>query len=156
MTDAGVTGRGRSRPVVLVVLALSLAAVAWLAIGRGRAVRRGPIAVPDANAEPVTEFTVGPVRHVGAPDAPQRLVPDTMFPDGPARLLWLQGRTAAPLPHGGAVAPDGAGGLVRFDGRLAPGRPIAVAGQELTGAAGTRDGSVWVAAAGGNLSRVGA
>lgn len=156
MTNATVTGRGRPRPVVLLVLALSLAAVTWVvAWGRSRGVQRGPIAVPNAQAEPVTEFLVGPVRHVVAPDAPERLMPDTVFPEGPARLLWLQGRTAAPLPDGGAVAPDGAGGLVRFDSRLAPGRPLAVPGQELVSGAGTRDGSVWVADAEGVVSRVG-
>jgi len=157
VTDAGVTGRGRPRPVVLVALALSLAAATWVvAAGRSRAVQRGPIAVPNAEAEPVTEFSVGQVRHVVAPDAPERLMPDTAFPDGPARVLWLQGRPAAPLPDGGALVPDGAGGLARFDSRLAPGRPVVAPGQELVSGAGTRDGSVWVAAAGGSVSRVGA
>jgi thiol-disulfide isomerase/thioredoxin len=156
VTDAGVTGRGFPRPVVFASLALSLAAVAWLAVGRGHAVTRGPIAVPQANAEPVTEFVVGRVRHVVAPDAPQRLVPDTVFPDRPVRLLWLQGRTAAPLPGGGALAPDGAGGLIRFDARLTQGWPVALPGEELVSGAGTRDGSVWVAGADGKVSRVGA
>lgn len=154
MARAGVAGRGRPRPVLLVVLALSLGAVAWAVLEQGRAVVRGPIAVPNPDAEPVTEFAVGRVRHVVAPDAPERLMPDTSFPEGPARLLWLQGRTAAPLADGGAVVPDGAGGLARFDSRLAPGRPIMVAGQELTSGAGTRDGSVWVTDAQGVVSRV--
>lgn len=149
------TGRGGSRPVALLLLALALVAAAWLAVGRRHLATRGPIAVPAAAAEPVAEFVVGRVRHVVAPDAPQRLVPDTVFPDRPARLLWLQGRTAAPLPDGGALAPDGAGGLVRFDDRLAQGRPIALPGQELLGGAGTRDGSLWVAS-GGSVSRLGA
>ncbi len=156
MADVAVTGRGIPRPVVFLVV-VALAGAAWLAAGSGLAAkRRGPIAVPNPNAEPVTEFVVGRVRHVVAPDAPERLLPDTVFPTGPARLLWLQGRTAAPLADGGAVAPDGAGGLVRLDGRLAVGRPIALPGRELVSGAGTREGSVWVADADGNLSRVAA
>lgn len=155
MTNVAVAGRGIPRPVALVVLGLLLAGSAWLVVGRGlAAARRGPIAVPNSSAEPVTEFAVGRVRHVVAPDAPERLLPDTVFPTGPARLLWLQGRTAAPLPDGGAAAPDGAGGLVRFDSRLALGRPITLPGRELVSGAATRDGSVWVADAEGNVLRV--
>jgi len=145
----------RRLSLVFLVLALAVAGVAWLAAGRGPlAVHRGPIAVPNPDAEPETEFRVGQVRHLVAPDAPERLLPDTVFPDEPVRLLWLQGRGAAPLAGGGALAPDGAGGLVRFDDRLGLGRPLALAGRDLVSAAGTRDGSVWAADAEGTVVRV--
>lgn len=150
------------RPVVLAAVALVAAGVAWLAAGRGPAAgRRSPIAVPNPEAEPQTEFLVGRVRHVIAPEAPERLVPDSVFPEEPVRLLWLQGRTAAPLAPwrsglglgGDMVAPDGAGGLVRFDQRLRLGRPLTAGGRDLVSAAGTRDGSVWAADAEGGVMR---
>ncbi|MBI2401826.1 MAG: redoxin domain-containing protein [Gemmatimonadetes bacterium] len=156
MNDVAGAGRGIPRPALFAGIAVVVAGLAWLAAGGGpTTVRRGPIAVPNPDAEPETEFLVGRVRHVVAADAPARLLPDTVFPEEPARLLWLQGRTAAPLARGGVVVPDGAGGLVRFDERLALGRPLALAGRELLSAAGTRDGSIWVADAEGAVLRVG-
>lgn len=155
MDDVAGAGRGVSRPAVIAVLALAVAGAAWLTAGGPSAVRRGPIAVANPDAEPESEFRVGQVRHIVAPDAPERLLPDTVFPRERVRLLWLQGRSAAPLAGGGAVAPDGAGGLVRFDDHLGLGRPLALAGRELVSAAGTRDGSVWVADAEGTVLRVG-
>ena len=156
MNDATSTGRGVLRPAVLAALVAVLAGVAWLTAGGGRArPHRGPVAVPNPSAEPPTEFRVGPVRHVVAPDALERLVPDTAFPDRPVRLLWLQGRTAAPLAGGGTVVPDGAGGLVRFDDRLVQGRSLTLSGRDLVAAAGTRDGSIWVTDAEGTVLRLG-
>jgi len=156
MNDVAGTGRGFPRPAVLLGAAVAVAGAAWLAAAGGpTSVRRGPIAEPNPDAEPETGFMVGPVRHVVAPDAPERLLPDTVFPDGPARLLWLQGRTAAPLGGGGAIAPDGAGGMVRFDDRLGLGRPLVLADRDLVSAAATRDGSLWVADAEGAVVRLG-
>ncbi len=156
MSDVSATGRGVPRPAVLAALVAVVAGVAWLAAGGGRAAaHRGPIAVANPDAEPQTEFRVGSVRHVVAPTAPERLVPDTGFPEEPARLLWLQGRTAAPLAGGGTMTPDGAGSLVRFDDRLVLGRPLTLIGRDLVSAAGTRDGSVWVADAEGTVLRLG-
>src|SRR5574341_168295 len=157
MGDVTPTGRGVPRPATLAALVVVLAGVAWFAaaVGGARA-HRGPIAVPNLDAEPPSEFRVGSVRHVVTPDAPERLVLDTMSPEEPARLLWLQGRTAAPLADGGAVAPDGAGCLVRFDGRLVLGRPLTLDGRDLVSAAGTRDGSLWVSDVEGAVLRLGA
>lgn len=140
---------------MLVGVAVAVAGAAWLAAAGGPAsARRGPIAEPHPGAEPETVFLVGAVRHVVAPDAPERLLPDTVFPDGPAHLLWLQGRTAARLAGGGAIAPDGAGGLARFDDHLGMGRPLALADRDLVSAAATRDGSLWVADAEGAVVRL--
>lgn len=157
MTHVAGAGRGIPRPAVLAGIAVVVAGAAWLAASGGPAsARRGPIAQPNPDAEPETVFLAGSVRHVVAPGAPERLLPDTTFPDGPARLLWLQGRTAAPLVGGGAIAPDGAGGLARFDDHLGMGRPLALADRNLVSAAATRDGTLWVADAEGTVVRLNA
>src|SRR3990172_7816798 len=78
-------------------VAVALAGAAWtLASGIAAEPQRGPIAVPNAEAKPAEEFLAGSVRHLVAPDAPEILVPDTIFPNRPVRLIWLQGRAARP------------------------------------------------------------
>ena len=84
-----------------------LAGVTWLAAGGRRApAHLGPIAVPNPAAEPVTEFRVGSVRHVVAPDAPERLVPDTTFPEQPARLLSGGEQQKLALARAWALGPE--------------------------------------------------
>ncbi len=125
-------GRGFPRPLIPAALALLLAGAAWIVSARSpRAVPRGPVSLPNPDAEPPAEFRVGRVRHVVAADAPERLLPDTIFPTNPVRLLWLQGRAAAPLADGGALAPDGAGGVIRFDSTLTQGRRVALGRREI-------------------------
>jgi thiol-disulfide isomerase/thioredoxin len=93
------------------------------------------------------------VRHVLAPDAPERLIPDTTFPTRPVRIIWFQGRPARPLPDGGAVALDGAGGVIEFGPHLAQRRPPALGGREIVSAASTRD-ALWLSDADGAVVRV--
>lgn len=148
------TNRHRGlRPLVLAVLLLGGAGVAWAVFGPGAGPpRRGPIAIPVARSKPVTEFQSAGVRHVLAPGAPEELVLDTVFPTQPVRLLWLQGRAAAPLPDGGSAVLDGAGGVILFTPRLGQSRPPLDAGRDVVSVAATRH-DLWFSDADGMLLR---
>lgn len=87
-----------------------------------------------------------------APGAPEELVLDTVFPTQPVRLLWLQGRAAAPLPDGGSAVLDGAGGVILFTPRLGQSRPPLDAGRDVVSVAATRH-DLWFSDADGMLLR---
>jgi thiol-disulfide isomerase/thioredoxin len=139
--------------MALAVLLLGVAGVAWALLARGAGPpRRGPIAIPRARSQPITEFQSGRVRHVLAPEAPEALVLDTVFPSRPVRLLWFQGRSAAPLPDGGSAVLDGSGGVILFGPRLGQSRPPLDPGREIVGVAATRR-ALWFTDADGVLLR---
>lgn len=149
--------RGLELPwaVALAVLALVGSGLAWWALGSRRAgqPRRPPAAVANLQAKPAAEFVVGRVRHVIAPDAPQRLLPDTTFPTSPVRLLWLQGRAASPLPDGGSAVLDGAGGVIVFRPDLSQRRPALPTGRQIASVARTRE-ALWLTDADGSVLRL--
>jgi thiol-disulfide isomerase/thioredoxin len=125
-----------SRRVALGGVALAIAGAAWtLAGGIAGEPQRGPVTLPNAEAKPAMEFLARSVRHVIAPDAPEILVPDTIFPTRPVRLLWLQGRGARPMAGAGSLALDGAGGVIKFGPELSQWRPVTLGGRAIVGAA---------------------
>ncbi|MBI2401805.1 MAG: hypothetical protein HYV20_03510, partial [Gemmatimonadetes bacterium] len=134
---------------------MAIAGAAWaLAGGIASGPQRGPIAVPNAEAKPAMEFLARSVRHVIAPDAPEILVPDTSFPTGPVRLLWLQGRAARPRAGDGSLVLDGAGGVIRFGPDLSQRRPITLGGREIVSVAATGE-TLWLTDGDGAVLRVG-
>ena len=136
--------RRTSRRVAFGGVAVALAGAAWtLASGIAAEPQRGPIAVPNAEAKPAEEFLAGSVRHLVAPEAPETLVPDTIFPTRPVRLLWLQGRAARPTTGDGTVVLDGAGGVIRFGPDLSRRRPVTFAGREIVSVAAAGE-TLWV------------
>ena len=152
------TGRGYSRPVLVAVLGILGAGGALVAARAASSggPDRGPIALPNSEAQPPVERVVVGVRFIEAGEAPERLVLDTIPPTESARLLWFQGRAAQPLPDGGSVVLDGAGGIVRFDERLRVHRVRAyLEGRTPVGTAPAAGGGLWVADAAGELVRVG-
>ncbi|MBI4501665.1 MAG: TlpA family protein disulfide reductase [Gemmatimonadetes bacterium] len=141
------------RPVLAIVLAGLAGGVWWLADRRPTPIARGPITVPHAAAAPDISV-VGSVRHVHSEGAAERLLVDSMFPDGPVQLLWFEGRPAQPTTNG-AVTMDGSGGVLRFDRTLRPAwLHFEVEGRELTAAAPARDGGSWLAATSGDILHV--
>lgn len=144
-----------SRAAALAGIAVAVGGglVFLLAAGGDTSHQRGPITVPNTEARGATEFLSGSVRHLLAPDAPQRLVPDTIFPTRSVRLLWFQGRPARPLPGGGAVALDGAGGVIAFGLDLSQRRPVVLEGREIVSAASSLDG-LWLSDGDGAVFRV--
>jgi thiol-disulfide isomerase/thioredoxin len=147
-----------------VALLAALGAGAWVLAAALDGGERGPIAVPNTAAREARETVIDGVRHVVSPDAPERLLPDTTFPSEPVHLLFLEGRATQPTADGGALATDGAGGVVHFAPSLAQRRPIRDAGHvELVSAAADRhhtwladaEGGVWRQAADGTLDSVG-
>ena len=81
--------RGYSRLALLLVLATSLSAYAVASLGARSA--RVAVFVPVANPRAARVSHVGAVTYVASPDAPARIVLDTVPPNGtrPLRLLWL-------------------------------------------------------------------
>ncbi len=136
-------------------LLAALGVGAWLvaaAIDGGD--ERGPIAAPNPGARDAREVMTGGVRYVTSPDAPERLLPDSARPSEPVRLLFLEGRATQPTGDGGALAPDGAGGIVRFGPSLEQRRPVRDDGRlELVSAAADRR-YLWLADAEGGLWRL--
>ncbi len=143
----------RAAALAGVAVAVGGGLVFLLAAGGNTSHQRGPIAVPNTEARAATEFLSGSVRHVLAPDALERLVPDTGFPTRPVRLMWLQGRPARRLLGGGAVAMDGAGGVIAFGPDLSQHRPAVLNGREIVSAASTRQG-LWLTDGDGAVLRV--
>ncbi len=142
------------RAAALTAIGVVAAGAAWALAGHGHdAARRGPISVPNLGAKPAAEFRVGPVRHIVAPEAPDRLIPDTVFPTKPVQLMWFQGRPARRLADGGAVVLDGAGGVIAFGPDLSHRRPAVLEGREIVSAASTRQG-LWVTDADGAVLHV--
>ncbi|MFQ6047011.1 MAG: redoxin domain-containing protein, partial [Gemmatimonadales bacterium] len=137
----------------LVQPALTLAGLAALggmvavaALGGGGPTHRRPIAVPNPEATPPVEMRLGSVRHIYTGRAPERLVVDSSRPGGPVRLLWFEGRPASPLGENETVTLDGAGGIVRFDGRLRSFRvSLQLEGRVPVSVAPASDGGYWVA-----------
>jgi thiol-disulfide isomerase/thioredoxin len=105
-------------------------------------------------AEPSRETVRGSVRHVVAADPPELLIPDTSFPDGPVRLLWLGGRAASPLVDGRTAVTDGAGGVLVFDAALRLRRAALQPGhREIVAVAGDINGGLWLTDAAGAVLR---
>lgn len=142
--------------VLAAAAALGFLAVAGV-VGRSSDVDRGPITVPNPDARPPVEIRVGGVRHVYAGRAPERLMVDTLAPTDAVRLLWFEGRAAAPTENGLAVTLDGAGGVVQFDSKLRSYRvPLRLDGRVPSSVAPGADGSFWIVDSEGNVLRTGA
>lgn len=150
-------GRGRIalRPVAF-LLAIGVLGAAWIFFATPTTPARGPFAVPNPGAVPPVESLVGSVRYLVAREAAQRLVLDTVPPSRPARLLWLEGRPAHPLPGGGTAALDGTGGVLRFDADLVAHHvPLETKGREMLSLAPAPGGGLWLSDPASGLLRVG-
>lgn len=143
------------RPLgAIAALAVAVSAtVVWTGGDTGSG--RPAFAVPNGNASPAVVSVVGSARHVMSAEAPERLVPDTVFPTEPVRLLWFEGRPAQPLRGAAVVTPDGAGGVLEFDDRLHARRPpLETSGREIVAAAAGPGDGLWLADVGGEVFRV--
>ena len=148
----GLAGRGFSRPAVVVALTGVLALGAAAAFGLGRAVSRGPIAVPNPEAMPAEENTVDGVKRVAALAAAELLIPDSLPPTDPASLLFFGGRSTRPSPDGGVLTLDGAGGVLHVDERLRVRRVRAeIDGRDLASVAAAPDGGIWLVTGDGEV-----
>ncbi|MGH7526728.1 MAG: redoxin domain-containing protein [Gemmatimonadales bacterium] len=128
-----------AKPIPLLAIG-SAAVLAAAALSRAApATARGPVAVPSPD---------------GA--GPQRLIPDTLPPEGPVRVLWLLGKATQPSGTGEArLAVDGAGGVLSIDARLAVSRlPLQLGGREVGSVAPAPDGVLWLTDAAGDLIQV--
>ncbi len=152
-----IAGRGIPRPALVGAIALLLAGAGWaLTRGKPGEERRGPATLPNAAASPVREQLVGSVRYLVGGDAPELLVPDTLFPSARVRLLWFEGRVANPAAEGGALALDGAGGVLYFDESLNQrGLGWDLGEREIASAAQGGEGAFWLTDAEGAVLRIG-
>lgn len=114
------------------------------------ATARAPIETRHDATEPRAEL-VADVWHLYASQAPARLDLDTVPPDVPVELLWLDGLTTAHSPRG-AVVIDAGGSVVEFDRRLRPSfRPLQAEGRTWMSVAAAVDGALWLSDATGAL-----
>lgn len=150
-------GRGIARPALFVGIALLLAAAGWaLTRGKPGEESRGPAVLPNAGAAPVREQLLGSVRYLVGGDAPELLVPDTVLPSAPVRLLWFEGRVTGPAAEGGALALDGAGGVLYFDESLGQrGLSWRLGEREIVSVAQSGGGVFWLTDAEGAVLRIG-
>jgi thiol-disulfide isomerase/thioredoxin len=117
---------------------------------------RGPIAVANPSAASPLESVVGTVRHIRQAEGRELVLPDTLWPERAAQMLWFEGRAVSRLPDGGVVTMDGSGGVIRFDERLGPHRlRLALEGRVPLSVAAAADGSLWLVDAVGEVSHVG-
>lgn len=149
-------GRGFSRPALVFALLVALAGLAFfVARLAGTNGERRAVAVANPAAAAPVESLAGTVRHVFRSEGAEHLVIDSAFPSAETRLLWFDGRPVAPAGESGSVTLDGAGGVVRFDGRLTPHRvPLRLEGREPISVASRQGGGYWVADAEGWLLQV--
>ena len=148
--------RGYSRLALLLVLATSLSAYAVASLGARSA--RAAAVVRVANPRAARVSHVGAVTYVASPDAPARIVLDTVPPDDtrPLRLLWLAGHQAGALQEG-SIALDAGGGIVEFDQHLRPHRrSVAAQGRSMTEVADAGRGGLWLADDAGHVIRTNA
>ncbi|MCH7717810.1 MAG: TlpA family protein disulfide reductase [Gemmatimonadetes bacterium] len=141
-------GRGVARPAVVVWVALALGAgvitTVRLGGGAGEPVR-GPISILNAEAEAPAITKSGGVLYVESTSAAEHLVVDSIHPTRASRLLFFQGAPAQPIPGGGALALDGAGGILRVDERLRVSRiPVHVDGREVVSVAAAGEAGLWL------------
>ncbi len=153
MDSHGSAGRGASRPAILGLLAVVAIGVG---LGAARLVggspRRGPIAIPNPNATAPSEYVAGSVRHIETGSAPELLLPDSIPPSNPSRLLWFEGRAAHATAGDQTIVLDGAGGLLRFDRNLRVRRiSFQLEGREPTSVAPAPDYGYWIVDGDGQL-----
>lgn len=151
-----IPGRGIPRPALFAGLALLSSAVAWALIRpAGREAERGPVVAANPLARSLEERVVGSVRYLVGGEPADLLLPDTTFPSAPAQLLWFEGRPAAPVAEGGALALDGAGGILYFD-RWLNQRPLpwSPGDRAIAGIAQSGEGAFWLAGEEGELLQV--
>ena len=150
-------GRGFSRLLVVAGSLVLSAGVALAAtrLGGAEASDRGPIWITNPAATPAVERIEGDVRYVTNGAAGEILQVDSAPPVNPSRLMWFQGRVTQPLPDGGSVVLDGAGGIIRVDERLRLRRVRAhLEGRVPVSAAPDAAGGFWVTDATGQLNHV--
>lgn len=147
-------GRNWFRPARVVLLAGIVAAGVPLLRHARASVRRGPIAVPDSAARPPARAVNGVVPVVLTEHPAERLLPDPVAPDGPARLLWFAGRATA-FGEGRTVFLDDGGGVLEADARLRLQRiGLALGERELLSVSPAPGGGLWVTDARGGVLRV--
>jgi thiol-disulfide isomerase/thioredoxin len=117
-------------------LAAVLTAVALSRSASGPA--RGPVAVPSPDGE-----------------GPDRLILDTVPPEDPVAVLWLEGGATQPSGGESHLVLDGAGGVLSIDTRLRVSRPpLQLGGRDATSIAAAAGGGFWLTDAAGDLIRV--
>ncbi|MFQ5550161.1 MAG: redoxin domain-containing protein [Gemmatimonadales bacterium] len=124
----------------------------------GGDVDRGPISVPNGDV-PQAESSLAAAGYpvLVASDAPERLIPDTIFPDPPSTLIWFQGRNTNPGQGDTRVALDGAGGILAFDENLEVGFVrIDLEGRQVASVTAGPEEGYWVVTETGELMRSGA
>lgn len=145
--------RDRSRSVAVIVGLIASIGLTATALRARPGVPRGPLSRAATGVAPTVRL-VGSTRWIESRGAPEELLPDTVPPGVGARLLWLDGRPAAPT-RSGAVALDGAGGVVEFDERLVPHqRPVSGEGREWLSVAAGPGNNLWLTDATGALLAV--
>jgi len=152
-------GRSWFRParlgLVAALLVITAASVtALFPHGPGRA-RRGPAAAPDSTARPAERFLAGRVPVVITEHPAEVLLPDTVWPNGPVRLLWFAGRPSQSA-EGRTVFLDPGGGVLEVDARLHLRRLTLPLGErELLSVSPAPAGGLWLTDARGDLLRLG-
>jgi len=146
---------GVSRTHVRLALALVVAASvsAYSVLSNEKCDLRAPAFVTNDSAQPPRVTQIAGVSHVVSTAARQRIVPDTVMPNGGARarVLWLDGRVTSPTSEGTVVIDPG-GSVVVFDRNLSPHRPIlALDGREVAEVASGIGGGWWIVDATGKL-----
>ena len=134
--------------------AVMVGGAAWVILPPEDSPRR-PTTTANPAARPPLEVRVGNVPHVTTIEAAELLLPDSLPPAEPARLLWFEGRPARPLAGGGVVTLDGSGGVLVFDARLrARRRGVESEARAIVSVAAGPAGGLWLADDGGELVRV--
>ena len=145
--------RSRSVAVAVAVAVVVLGAlVAVTSREYGQQVR--PISAVVAGAPSAVVSDVHGVRHVRTHIAPARLLFDSIPPTDSSRLLWLNGRRAAPSTRGALVIDD-AGAIIEYDRVLHPHmRNASLSGREPISVAEGDSGSLWLTDASGHVLHV--
>jgi thiol-disulfide isomerase/thioredoxin len=144
------------RPALVLAALAAVGGLAFSAVlGGGRDPDRSPIVEPNSQASSPVEIRVGSVRHVYAGNAPQRLIIDTLLPVRPVRILWFEGRAAAPIAAYRTVTLDRAGGVVEFDAKLRSYRVLlALGARTAASVAPVGEDGFWIADSEGSVFQV--
>ena len=131
---------------------LALVAIALRGTER---INRAPASILNIDATPPQVTDAGTFRLVANGIAPESIVVDSVRPNTPSRLLFFQGRSVQPDYHGGGLAVDGAGGILRIDSDLAVTRLMAnVDGRHIASVAAARESGLWLVTGDGEVARV--
>jgi thiol-disulfide isomerase/thioredoxin len=125
-----------------------------LLVARGGDLVRGPAAQPNSEAAAPVVRSDGGARFVTTIAPAELIIPDTIPPDGPVRVLWFQGRGTNWTPDGDVVL-DGSGEPIRLDEHLRAERlHFWLEGRQPSSVAWDGDDGFWVSTFEGSVLRV--